>query len=95
MDADREQASWPDPQTWCNPPGRGLGERPTTATGTPLADAYVWIKVPGESDGQCSRGLGEGDNVVDPIWGQVDPDAGVWFPEQALELAQLAAPALR
>ena len=90
-----EQAAWPDPQTWCNPPGRGLGARPTTRTRAPLADAYVWIKVPGESDGQCSRGLGAGDAVVDPIWGRVDPDAGLWFPEQALELTRLANPPLR
>ena len=89
-----EQASWPDPQTWCNPPGRGLGPRPTTATGTPLADAYVWIKVPGESDGQCSRGLGTGTDVIDPVWGRVDPAAGDWFDAQALELARLANPPL-
>jgi endoglucanase len=88
------EATWPDPQTWCNPPERGLGERPTTRTGTPLADAYVWIKVPGESDGQCSRGLGAGNNVVDPVWGRVDPAAGQWFDEQALQLAQLANPPL-
>ncbi len=50
---------------------------------------------PGESDGQCRRGLSTGDNVMDPIWGQVDPDAGGWFPEQALELARLAGPPLR
>lgn len=87
--------SFPDPQTWCNPPGRGIGIRPTANTGNALVDAYVWIKVPGESDGQCSRGLGTGDNVLDPIWGQVDPDAGVWFPEQALELANLANPPLQ
>lgn len=85
---------YPDPQDWCNPPDRGVGARPTTNTGHRLVDAYVWIKVPGESDGQCSRGLGQGDNVVDPVWGQVDPDAGVWFPEQALELANLANPPL-
>jgi endoglucanase len=30
----------------------------------------------------------------DPLWGRVDPAAGAWFPEQALELARLAAPAL-
>jgi endoglucanase len=91
-----EQATaFPDPQTWCNPPNRGLGTRPTADTDNPLVDAYLWIKVPGESDGQCSRGLGTGDNVVDPIWGQVDPDAGVWFPEQALELAKLANPPLK
>ncbi len=88
----RKQVQWPDPQTWCNPPGRGLGLRPTTATRTPLADAYVWLKVPGESDGQCSRGLGSGTNVVDPAWNRVDPAAGAWFPEQALELAQLSTP---
>jgi endoglucanase len=90
-----QKAAWPDPQDWCNPPRRGLGERPSTRTGTRLADAYVWIKVPGESDGQCSRGLGAGDDVVDPIWGRVDPDAGAWFPEQALQLARLASPPLR
>jgi endoglucanase len=88
-----KQTAWPDPQTWCNPPGRGVGPRPTTATGTPLADAYVWIKVPGESDGQCSRGLGSG-TVSDPVWGRVDPAAGAWFPEEALELTRLANPAL-
>jgi endoglucanase len=38
---------------WCNPPGAGAGLRPTSDTGVPLLDAYLWIKVPGESDGQC------------------------------------------
>ncbi|MEY9969495.1 cellulase/cellobiase CelA1 [Streptacidiphilus sp. MAP12-16] len=28
-----------DPQTWCNPPGRGIGNRPSADTGTPLVDA--------------------------------------------------------
>lgn len=87
--------SFPDPQTWCNPPARGLGIRPTTDTGNPLVDAFLWIKLPGESDGQCSRGLGSGNNVVDPIWGRVDPAAGAWFPEQALELVKLANPPLQ
>ena len=86
---------YPDPQDWCNPPDRGLGIRPTTDTGNPLLDAYLWIKVPGESDGQCSRGLGTGNNVVDPEWGQVDPAAGQWFPAQALELARNANPPLQ
>ncbi len=72
---------------WCNPPGRGLGARPTTATGNPLVDAYLWIKVPGESDGQCTRGAS---GPTDPEWGIVDPAAGAWFPQQALQLAQLA-----
>ena len=84
---------YPDPQDWCNPPGRGLGIRPTTATGDPLADAFLWVKVPGESDGQCSRGLTDRGGV-DPEWGIVDPAAGDWFPQQALELARLAQPPL-
>ena len=43
---------------WCNPPGAGLGLRPTTKTGNPLVDAYVWAKTPGESDGQCDAAGG-------------------------------------
>jgi endoglucanase len=51
------------------------------------------VKVPGESDGPCARGLGP-TGTVDPEWGIVDPAAGGWFPQQALQLAQLASPAL-
>ena len=38
---------------WCNPPGAGLGLRPTANTGVALLDAYLWVKTPGESDGSC------------------------------------------
>ena len=58
---------------WCNPPGRRLGEVPTTRTGHPLVDAYLWVKRPGESDGACSDGA---------------PPAGRWWPEYALGLAR-------
>ncbi len=81
---------YPDPQDWCNPPGRGLGLAPTTDTGSPLVDAYLWIKIPGESDGECTRGLGPGGTTVDPEWGIVDPGAGEWFPEMALDLVHNA-----
>jgi endoglucanase len=84
--------TYSDPQDWCNPPGRGLGVRPTTNTASPLGDALLWIKVPGESDGTCTRGLPPGS--VDPEWGVVDPAAGQWFPQQALQLARLANPPL-
>ncbi|WP_231626871.1 glycoside hydrolase family 6 protein [Streptomyces apocyni] len=57
---------------WCNPPGRALGKRPTTDTGDPLIDAYLWIKRPGESDGECRGG----------------PKAGKWWPDYALGLAR-------
>lgn len=60
---------------WCNPPGRALGARATTATGDPLADLFFWIKRPGESDGTCNGG----------------PPAGQWWASYALGLAQRAA----
>jgi endoglucanase len=66
--------SAPDGQ-WCNPDGRALGIRPTTNTGDPLVDAFLWVKAPGESDGPCGGG----------------PTAGRWFPDYALGLAQRAA----
>ncbi|RRQ76679.1 glycoside hydrolase [Streptomyces griseofuscus] len=84
-------ASYSDPQDWCNPPGRGLGVRPTSRTGVPLLDAYLWIKVPGESDGSCTRGTA---GPEDPEYGVVDPAAGTWWPDQAHSLAAHAAPAL-
>jgi endoglucanase len=69
-----------------------VGLRPTLNTGSDLADAYLWIKIPGESDGSCNRGIV--DSTIDPEWGGiVDPAAGQWFPAQALELARLANPA--
>jgi endoglucanase len=59
-------------ENWCNPPGRALGEAPTTDTGDPLVDAYLWVKRPGESDGDCRGG----------------PKAGEWWPSYALGLAR-------
>ncbi|GGX89554.1 glycoside hydrolase family 6 protein [Streptomyces fructofermentans] len=59
-------------ETWCNPPGRALGEAPTTKTDDELVDAYLWVKRPGESDGTCKGG----------------PKAGQWWPEYALKLAK-------
>jgi endoglucanase len=87
-------ASYPDAQDWCNPPGRGVGLRPTMETGNALIDAYLWVKIPGESDGECTRGLGPAGETVDPEWGIIDPAAGKWFPQMALQLAQNANPPL-
>ncbi len=80
-----------DPQAWCNPPDRGLGYRPTANTGVSLVDAYLWIKIPGASDGQCYRWTS---GPTDPVRGIEDPAAGLWFPDMALELVQNANPAL-
>lgn len=59
-------------ERWCNPPGRALGEAPTTKTADALVDAYVWVKRPGESDGTCKGG----------------PTAGEWWAQYALKLAE-------
>ncbi|GMA22634.1 hypothetical protein GCM10025864_03930 [Luteimicrobium album] len=87
---------WPDAQVWCNPPDRGAGARPTLDPGVPLVDASLWIKVPGESDGQCDRGTGDTDAAgrsTDPArGGNADPAAGAWFAQQARELVSLASP---
>jgi endoglucanase len=83
--------AYSDPEEWCNPPGRGLGARPTTRTEHDLIDALLWVKRPGESDGSCTRGTA---GPEDPEYGTVDPPAGGWWPESALALAKLAAPPL-
>lgn len=80
-----------DPQDWCNPPDRGLGYLTTASTGVELIDAYLWIKIPGESDGQCYRWTS---GPLDPVRGIEDPPAGQWFPEMALELVRNANPPL-
>ncbi|MFI9002042.1 glycoside hydrolase family 6 protein [Streptomyces sp. NPDC053541] len=83
--------TYPDPETWCNPPGRGMGPRPTADTGQPLVDAYLYVKTIGESDGSCTRGTA---GPTDPAHGVVDPPAGAWWPELAHALARDAEPPL-
>lgn len=56
---------------WCNPLGRALGATPTGNTGNAKVDYYLWIKIPGESDGTCNGG----------------PSAGTWWPSYAETLA--------
>jgi endoglucanase len=60
---------------WCNVSGQSLGSAPTTNTGHPLADAFLWVKQPGESDGTCGGG----------------PRAGQWWAQYALGLAERQA----
>jgi endoglucanase len=72
VDTSRNGAGYAPEFEWCNPPGRKIGESPSTATGEPLVDAFLWLKRPGESDGECNGG----------------PRAGAFWDEKALELAQ-------
>lgn len=63
------------PLNWCNPAGRALGVPPTTATAGGHADAYLWVKRPGDSDGACGRG---------------DPGPGHFVNQYAIDLARAA-----
>lgn len=48
----------PNPNDWCDPPGRALGVEPTTQTGADRIDAFLWVKLPGEADG-CAGAAGQ------------------------------------
>lgn len=56
---------------WCNPPDRLVGE-PGGTIGDDVVDTNLWVKPPGESDGECNGG----------------PVAGRWWPEAAIELTR-------
>ncbi|KAJ5185683.1 1 4-beta cellobiohydrolase [Penicillium cf. griseofulvum] len=87
-----KQTAWGD---WCNVKGTGFGVRPTTETGDALADAFVWVKPGGESDGTSDTsatrydahcGL---DDALKPA-----PEAGSWFQEYFAQLVVNANPSL-
>lgn len=59
-------------EEWCNVEA-GFGQPPTTETGNDNVDSIVWVKLGGESDGECGM---EG-----------APIAGSWFNEYARQLA--------
>src|SRR3954465_6271891 len=71
IDTSRTAPTTTSAGNWCNPTGQRVGPSPTTHTGNPLVDAFLWIKTPGESDGTCGGG----------------PAAGKWWGEYALGLA--------
>jgi endoglucanase len=61
----------------CNPPGRGLGPKPTTTVPSRYRhlDAFIWIGNPGRSTGDCGRG---------------EPPTGSFFLSYALSLIRNA-----
>lgn len=74
IDTSRNGMGTAHPGRWCNAGGQALGATPTAETGHGLVDAFLWIKHPGESDGQCGGG----------------PQAGVFWPDYALGLVKRA-----
>ncbi|MDK1346559.1 glycoside hydrolase family 6 protein [Streptomyces sp. 378] len=55
IDTSRNGNGAPPDGQWCDPAGRKLGRAPTLSTGEARIDAYLWVKLPGESDGCKSR----------------------------------------
>jgi endoglucanase len=55
IDTSRNGNGAPAGGQWCDPAGRGLGRPPTLTTGESRVDAYLWVKLPGESDGCRGR----------------------------------------
>ena len=87
---------------WCNQDGAGIGARPVAAPESGI-DAYVWVKPPGESDGDTATG----EEMCDPNYSGNPrnnnsptnalpnaPHAGDWFSAEFQMLLQNAYPAL-
>ncbi|KUM57711.1 hypothetical protein ACN42_g9452 [Penicillium freii] len=86
------QNAWGD---WCNLKGTGFGVRPTTDTGDALADAFVWVKPGGESDGTSDSSAARFDahcGYSDAL--QPAPEAGTWFQAYFAQLVENANPSL-
>lgn len=66
VDTSRNGAATPVAGDWCNPTWARLGSKPARVFRGGL-DARLWIKNPGESDGECNGG----------------PAAGTWWPAGA------------
>lgn len=82
------------PGSWCNVRGAGLGERPRAAP-APSVDAYLYIKVPGESDGTSdpkARRFDENCASDDATPGA--PQAGSMFDSYLIDLLRRARPPL-
>jgi len=82
------------PGNWCNIKGAGLGERPQAAP-APLIDAYLYVKVPGESDGTADAKAARFDqNCASDDATPGAPEAGKMFEPYLLDLLKNATPPL-
>ncbi|WP_427925508.1 glycoside hydrolase family 6 protein [Streptomyces sp. cg40] len=57
IDTSRNGNGAPADGQWCDPAGRKIGRAPTLDTGEARIDGYLWVKLPGESDG-CKGAAG-------------------------------------
>ncbi|MFE5210779.1 glycoside hydrolase family 6 protein [Streptomyces sp. NPDC056600] len=51
IDTSRNGNGPPPEGKWCDPAGRKVGRAPALSPGEARVDAYLWVKLPGESDG--------------------------------------------
>lgn len=94
-----EARSYCDGQ-WCNIRRAGVGSWPTSNTvDRRVVDAYMWVKLPGESDG-CTRVTPDGatcGSFAQECASQNSmpraPPAGAWFPEAVKSLMRNGVPA--
>ncbi|KAI0853292.1 glycoside hydrolase family 6 protein [Daldinia vernicosa] len=78
---------------WCNVKGAGFGVRPTADTGLELADAFVWGKPGGESDGTSDESATRYDSFCGkPDAYKPSPEAGEWNQPYFEELLKNAKP---
>ncbi|CAI4214994.1 unnamed protein product [Parascedosporium putredinis] len=79
---------------WCNVAGAGFGIRPSADTGSELADAFVWVKPGGESDGTSDESATRYDSYCGkPDAFKPSPEAGQWSQTYFETLIKNAKPA--
>jgi cellulose 1,4-beta-cellobiosidase len=87
-----------DCSNWCNIKNAGLGVPPTSDTassGLSNIDAYFWVKPPGESDGTSDTSAQRYDYHCGSADSRIPaPEAGNWFSEAFVAMANNANPAL-
>uniref|UniRef100_K3WJD1 Glycoside hydrolase family 6 protein n=1 Tax=Globisporangium ultimum (strain ATCC 200006 / CBS 805.95 / DAOM BR144) TaxID=431595 RepID=K3WJD1_GLOUD len=59
----------PSSAEWCNVRSAGIGLPPTSNTGYSNLDYFMWIKPPGESDGECTDGSHSSEAMQGPAAG--------------------------
>lgn len=80
---------------WCNVVDAGFGRLPSSETGSDYADAFVWVKPGGESDGTSDSSAAR----FDEFCGKADayqpsPEAGQWNQAYFEMLIENASPAI-
>ncbi|KFH46797.1 Exoglucanase-like protein [Hapsidospora chrysogenum ATCC 11550] len=80
---------------WCNVVDAGFGRRPSADTGSEWADAFVWVKPGGESDGTSDSSADRYDEFCGkPDAFQPSPEAGQWHQAYFEMLIENANPAI-